>query len=117
VIDNQAGWTGFGYGYHSDDGLLHGIGNMGVAFGRTFGPGDTVGCFMQQALPGSHREYELAFSTNGAELNVGNFKDPRITGGDLLRFYPAIGIDTFHPLHVNFGQTEFVLDGNGKLPI
>lgn len=94
------GWDKHSFGFHGDDGgLFHSNGIMDRKFGPTFGVGDTVGCGINYANQG------IFFTLNGRFLGYG------WTGINLTEpLYPTIGIDSHHPVEINFGSSPFAFD-------
>lgn len=68
-------------------------------YGPRFGAGDTVGCGLDYARK------EIFFTLNGQYLGVAF--DGVITHTPL---YPTVGIDSRHPVSLNFGESAFSFD-------
>jgi len=95
------GWDHLSYGYHSDDGgVFHNRGDTLRPYGPIFTSGDTVGCgidYIKQAI---------FFTLNGSFLGYA-WKDVNI---DDYEWYPTVGVDSYNPLQINFGNVPFVFD-------
>lgn len=68
-------------------------------YGPRFGAGDTVGCGLDYARK------EIFFTLNGQYLGVAF--DSVIPDTPL---YPTVGIDSRHPVSLNFGEAPFAFD-------
>jgi len=93
------GWDQQSYGYHGDDGgIFHSSGGMLKKFGPKYGPGDTVGCGIDYVSKG------IFYTLNGEFLG---YAWERISD-DVLQtdLFPAVGIDTNSPIHLNFGSAD-----------
>ncbi|KAF4319147.1 hypothetical protein JM18_006166 [Phytophthora kernoviae] len=108
LIGKQPGWTRRSYGYHSDDGCYyHGTPyEQGRAFGPMFKAGDTVGCGVH-ANPSSNSMH-VFFTHNGEAISG---EDGAYMECEQRNWYPAVGLDAYDALHVNFGQEPFVHSG------
>ncbi|KAG7394018.1 SPRY domain-containing protein 3 [Phytophthora boehmeriae] len=107
LIGKQPGWTRRSYGYHGDDGrYYHGTPYEGRAFGPMFKAGDTVGCGVH-VNPSSHSMH--VFFTHNGEVISG--EDGPYMECEQRSWYPAVGMDAYDALHVNFGQEPFVHAG------
>jgi len=96
------GWDSSSFGYHGDDGgLFHANGVMIRRYGPKFGLGDTIGCGIDYVNKG------IFFTLNGKFLGYGwtriNLRTP---------LYPTVGVDTNHPVALNFGSRPFAFDTN-----
>jgi hypothetical protein len=97
------GWDHQSFGYHSDDGgIFHGQGDMIRRYGPSFGPGDCVGCGLEYSTR------RIFFVRNGEFLGYAFDKvsEEMIDRG----LSPTVGVDTEHPLFVNFGEQSFRFD-------
>ncbi|KUF86699.1 Ran-binding protein 9 [Phytophthora nicotianae] len=130
LVGKQPGWTRRSHGYHGDDGrYYHGTpfevgGTAGsnlmcrdanlcfkiwqfLKQGRPFGPmfksGSTVGCGVR-INPRTGTIF--AFFTNNGELISG--EDGAYVECEHRNWYPAVGLDSYDALHLNFGQEPFV---------
>lgn len=68
-------------------------------YGPRFGAGDTVGCGLDYA------RREIFFTLNGEYLGVA-FEDVMAHAP----LYPTVGIDSLHPVSLNFGEAPFDFD-------
>lgn len=68
-------------------------------YGPRFGAGDTVGCGLDYARK------EIFFTLNGQYLGVAF--DSVVPDTPL---YPTVGIDSRHPVSLNFGEAPFAFD-------
>jgi len=93
------GWDQQSYGYHGDDGgIFHSSGGMLKQFGPKYGPGDTVGCGIDYISKG------IFYTLNGEFLG---YAWERISDVILQKdLFPAVGIDTNSPIHLNFGSAD-----------
>jgi len=93
------GWDQQSYGYHGDDGgIFHSSGGMLKQFGPKYGPGDTVGCGIDYISKG------IFYTLNGEFLG---YAWERISDDILQKdLFPAVGIDTNSPIHLNFGSAD-----------
>lgn len=101
--DRMPGWDHQSFGYHSDDGgIFHGQGDMIRRYGPSFGPGDCVGCGLEYSTR------RIFFVRNGEFLGYAFDKvsEEMIDRG----LSPTVGVDTEHPLFVNFGEQSFRFD-------
>ena len=110
------GWDRKSCGYHSDDGgIFHAKGIMVKQYGPRYGVNDTVGCGVNYDNNG------IFYTLNGRFLGYA-WENMNIVESELL--YPTIGVDTRHPLAVNFGKdrpflfnfSEF-LASSGKMTV
>lgn len=105
LVDKQPGWTRTSYGYHGDDGrFYHGTPSEGLPFGPMFKSGCTVGCGMY-IDPRTNIFY--AFFTNNGKL-VSSERREAYVECEHRKWYPAVGLDSYDALHLNFGQEPFV---------
>ena len=97
------GWDRKSYGYHSDDGgIFHAKGIMVKQYGPRYGVNDTVGCGVNYENNG------IFFTLNGKFMGYA-WENLKIIQSELL--YPTIGVDTRHPLAINFGMDRpFLFD-------
>lgn len=97
------GWDSQSFGYHGDDGgTFHASGGMVERFGPCFGEGDTVGCGIDYVTRG------IFFTLNGNFLGYGwKNLDVEFLEHDL---YGVVGIDTNHPIALNYGDQPFDFD-------
>ncbi|KAG3021308.1 hypothetical protein JG687_00005059 [Phytophthora cactorum] len=106
LVGRQPGWNQKSYGYHGDDGRFYRQTTRGRLFGPRFGVGDTVGCGVRRNM--STTQSHVFFTSNGKELD-------RVVEGDIessyTSWYPAIGVDSYNEVRVNFGQEPFAHDG------
>ncbi|KAI9980130.1 hypothetical protein PInf_026797 [Phytophthora infestans] len=105
LVGRQPGWNQKSYGYHGDDGRFYQQTTRGRLFGPRFGVGDTVGCGVRRNM--STAQSHVFFTSNGKELD-------RVVEGDIesshTSWYPAIGVDSYNEVRVNFGQEPFAHD-------
>ncbi|KAI0134757.1 SPRY domain-containing protein [Xylariales sp. AK1849] len=102
-LSRRPGWESESYGYHGDDGSIYAAHNVGKHYGAPFTTGDTIGCGV------NFRTGNAFFTKNGIDLGIAF---PHITG----KMYPVIGMKrTGEHIRVNFGQTPFVYDIDGKM--
>lgn len=107
VQSRMPGWDRVSFGYHGDDGgIFHASGGMQKEFGPKFGAGDTVGCGVD------YISKSIFYTLNGKFLGYAweNVSDS-ILENDL---YPAVGLDTNCPIHLNWGSSgpfQFDLSG------
>jgi hypothetical protein len=80
-------------------------------YGSPYGPGDVVGCGLD------YRSKEIFFTLNGEYLGVafkvgeeGGEEGGGEGGGAKAPLYPTVGIDSLHPVQLNFGEEPFVFD-------
>ncbi|CAH0488852.1 unnamed protein product [Peronospora farinosa] len=103
LVGKQPGWTRRSFGYHGDDGrLYHGSAFEGQPFGPVFGAGCTVGCGIRVEWGA----WTYVFFTNNGELVAD--EDGAFVACSRLEWYPAVGLDSYDALHLNFGQEPFV---------
>ncbi|ETK77711.1 hypothetical protein, variant [Phytophthora nicotianae CJ01A1] len=104
LVGKQPGWTRRSHGYHGDDGrYYHGTPFEGRPFGPMFKSGSTVGCGVR-INPRTGTIF--AFFTNNGELISG--EDGAYVECEHRNWYPAVGLDSYDALHLNFGQEPFV---------
>ncbi|KAL3673683.1 hypothetical protein V7S43_001381 [Phytophthora oleae] len=104
LVGKQPGWTRRSYGYHGDDGrYYHGTAFEGRPFGPMFKAGRTVGCGVR-INPRTGAIF--VFFTNNGELISG--EDGAYVECEHRNWYPAVGLDSYDALHLNFGQEPFV---------
>ncbi|CEG37357.1 SPRY domain-containing proteins [Plasmopara halstedii] len=105
LVGKQPGWTRTSYGYHGDDGCFyHGTSfELGRPLGPTFRANCTVGCGIRVDMrTGAAQAF---FANNGRLIHGG-------THGAYMEcehqeWYPAVGLDSYDALHLNFGQEPF----------
>ncbi|CAH0515326.1 unnamed protein product [Peronospora belbahrii] len=104
LVGKQPGWTRRSYGYHGDDGrFYHGTAFEGRHFGPVFKAGCTVGCGIRvDSTTGTM----FVFFTNNGELITGD--NGAFVASERRNLYPAVGLDSYDALHLNFGQEPFV---------
>uniref|UniRef100_A0AAV1T2W3 B30.2/SPRY domain-containing protein n=1 Tax=Peronospora matthiolae TaxID=2874970 RepID=A0AAV1T2W3_9STRA len=103
LVGKQPGWTRRSYGYHGDDGrYYHGTAFEGRPFGSRFKAGSTVGCGIWTSLDAGTRS--VFFSNNGELISTLNGAYIEV---EHRNWYPAVGLDSYDALHVNFGQEPF----------
>ncbi|KAG4056186.1 hypothetical protein PC123_g8740 [Phytophthora cactorum] len=105
LVGKQPGWTRRSHGYHGDDGrYYHGTPfEQGQPFGPIFKSGGTVGCGIR-INPRTGTLF--VFFTNNGELLSG--EDGAYEECEHRNWYPAVGLDSYDALHLNFGQEPFV---------
>ncbi|KAG2765990.1 hypothetical protein PC129_g8181 [Phytophthora cactorum] len=104
LVGKQPGWTRRSHGYHGDDGrYYHGTPFEGQPFGPIFKSGGTVGCGIR-INPRTGTLF--VFFTNNGELLSG--EDGAYEECEHRNWYPAVGLDSYDALHLNFGQEPFV---------
>ncbi|KAL4152265.1 hypothetical protein PRNP1_009199 [Phytophthora ramorum] len=104
LVGKQPGWTRRSYGYHGDDGrFYHGTSFEGRPFGPMFKAGITVGCGIR-INPQTGTMF--VFFTNNGELISG--EEGAYVECEHRNWYPAIGLDSYDAVHLNFGQEPFV---------
>ena len=97
------GWDVYSFGYHGDDGFFYHDHMESEKFDlkKTFGPHDTIGCGLSYPL-----EYgqsgNIFFTVNGVFVKSFHLHYDYFT----IEWYPAIGIDSFSPVTVNFGGND-----------
>ncbi|KAL3673682.1 hypothetical protein V7S43_001380 [Phytophthora oleae] len=105
LVGRQPGWNQKSFGYHGDDGRFYRQTTRGRLFGPRFGSNDTVGCGVRRIV--STNQSHVFFTSNGQELD-------RVVEGDIesqhTSWYPAVGVDSYNEVHVNFGQEPFAHD-------
>ncbi|OWZ22683.1 hypothetical protein PHMEG_0002563 [Phytophthora megakarya] len=105
LVGRQPGWNQKTYGYHGDDGRFYRQTTRGRLFGPRFGVDDTVGCGVRRNM--STAQSHVFFTSNGKELD-------RVVEGDIesahTSWYPAVGVDSYNEVRVNFGQEPFAHD-------
>ncbi|KAG1703160.1 hypothetical protein DVH05_008073 [Phytophthora capsici] len=105
LVGRQPGWNQKSFGYHGDDGRFYRQTTRGRLFGPRFGANDTVGCGVRRIM--STGQSHVFFTSNGQELD-------RVVEGDIegqyTSWYPAVGVDSYNEVHVNFGQEPFAHD-------
>lgn len=99
VHSRMPGWDRQSFGYHGDDGgIFHSSGGMLKAYGPKFGLGDNVGCGIDYISKG------IFYTLNG------NFLGYAFTDIDNIilsnNLFPVVGLDTNHPIHLNFGTDD-----------
>ncbi|KAI9908175.1 hypothetical protein PsorP6_004426 [Peronosclerospora sorghi] len=105
LVGRQPGWNQKSFGYHGDDGRFYHQTTRGRLFGPRFGVNDTVGCGVRRKLGAS--QLHVFFSINGKEL-------PQAEGSEIenlpISWYPAVGVDSYNEVRINFGQEPFTYD-------
>ncbi|RLN45781.1 hypothetical protein BBJ29_004102 [Phytophthora kernoviae] len=79
---------------------------QGRAFGPMFKAGDTVGCGVH--VNPSSNSMHVFFTHNGEAISG---EDGAYMECEQRNWYPAVGLDAYDALHVNFGQEPFVHSG------
>ena len=108
LLGRMPGWDAASYGWHSDDGKRFHRTGVGMRFGPAFGAGDTVGCGVDfsSTVPASEHRVDAPHLRAGRifyTLN-GAFVGYAFTGVDVRApLWPAVGVDSPHPLTFNFG--------------
>ncbi|KAF4139525.1 SPRY domain-containing protein [Phytophthora infestans] len=105
LVGKQPGWTRISHGYHGDDGrYYHGTPfEQGRRLGPVFKSGSTVGCGIR-INPRTGTMF--VFFTSNGELISG--EDGAYVECGHQNWYPAVGLDSYDGLHLNFGQEPFV---------
>ncbi|KAG7385514.1 SPRY domain-containing protein 3 [Phytophthora pseudosyringae] len=105
LVGRQPGWNQKSFGYHGDDGRFYRQTTRGRLFGPRYGVNDTVGCGVRRNM--GTAQSHVFFTSNGVELS-------RVVGGDIesphTSWYPAVGVDSYNEVRVNFGQEPFAHD-------
>ncbi|KAE9002628.1 hypothetical protein PR003_g19229 [Phytophthora rubi] len=105
LVGRQPGWNQKSFGYHGDDGRFYRQTTRGQLFGPRFGVNDTVGCGVRRNMSTEHSH--VFFTSNGGEL-------PRAEESEIenlhTSWYPAVGVDSYNEVRVNFGQEPFAHD-------
>ncbi|CAH0477434.1 unnamed protein product [Peronospora belbahrii] len=105
-VGRQPGWNQKSFGYHGDDGRFYHQTTRGRLFGPRFGVNDTVGCGVRRNM--TTAQSHVFFTHNGKEL-------ARAQGSDVesshISWYPAVGVDSYNEVRVNFGNELFAHDG------
>jgi hypothetical protein len=119
------GADNFSLGYRSDDGAFCQGGVNGIQFGaEPYGAGDTVGCGLIYPSLDRHSKGKLFFTRNGQlqgrPLEIASdsfFSIPwfPVLVSALRPISPLLslvsqGIDSYHPVFMNFGQERFRFD-------
>ncbi|KAG1703162.1 hypothetical protein DVH05_008074 [Phytophthora capsici] len=104
LVGKQPGWTRRSYGYHGDDGRYY----NGTAFeGRPFGPMFKAGCTVGCGIRINPRTGSIfVFFTNNGELISG--ENGAYVECEHRSWFPAVGLDSYDAVHLNFGQESFV---------
>ncbi|KAE9022186.1 hypothetical protein PR003_g12420 [Phytophthora rubi] len=104
LVGKQPGWTRRSYGYHGDDGrFYHGTPFEGHPFGPMFKADGTVGCGIRiNPITG----IMFLFFTHNGEIISG--EEGAHVECEHRNWYPAVGLDSYDALHLNFGQEPFV---------
>ncbi|TDH65231.1 hypothetical protein CCR75_006865 [Bremia lactucae] len=105
LVGRQPGWDRNTYGYHGDGGRFYYQATRGRLFGPRFGANDIVGCGVQRNI--SSTESHVYFTINGDVIA------PVVEGSiesSYTSWYPAIGVDSYNEVRVNFGQEPFACD-------
>ena len=106
LLGRMPGWDAQSFGWHSDDGKRFHRSGVGQPFGPAYGVGDTVGCGIDfsDTLPRSSScppqlgRGKVFYTLNGQLVGYA------FTGVDVSEpQWPLVGIDTPHPVSVNFG--------------
>lgn len=112
LLGRMPGWDAQSFGWHSDDGKRFHTSGVGQPFGPAYGVGDTVGCGVDfsETLPRTFGcppqlgRGSVFFTLNG-ELVGYAFR-----GVDVSEpLWPLVGVDTPHPVSLNFGAHASVL--------
>lgn len=106
LVGRQPGWNQRSYGYHGDDGRLYKQTTRGYHYGPRFGVGDVVGCGVHRDMAAA--ESRVFFTSNGQKLSRPDEGEIKCSHTNL---YPAVGVDSYNEVHVNFGQEPFAHDG------
>ncbi|CAI5711644.1 unnamed protein product [Hyaloperonospora brassicae] len=103
LVGKQPGWTRRSHGYHGDDGrYYHGTAFQGQPFGPRFKAGRTIGCGIHTSP--TTGTSSIFFSNNGELIST---EHGAYLEGEHRNWYPAVGLDSYDALHVNFGQEPF----------
>jgi hypothetical protein len=116
------GSDNFSLGYRSDDGAFCQGGINGIQFGgEPYGAGDTVGCGLIYPSLDLSGKGKLFFTRNG-QLQ-GRILEIASASFFCIPWFPVLvshlqsplspllqGIDSYHPVSMNFGQEKFVFD-------
>ncbi|KAI9906945.1 hypothetical protein PsorP6_004421 [Peronosclerospora sorghi] len=103
LVGKQPGWTRRSHGYHGDDGrYYHHSAFEGRPFGPKFKAGSIVGCgiWMDQ-----NAGTTFVFFTKNGEIIAGD--NGTLVEYEHRNWYPAVGLDSYDALHLNFGQEAF----------
>lgn len=113
------GWCRHSFAYHGDDGCKFQNSSLGERYGPPFGEGDRVGCGVRLRPPYFPADEDVwtggAFFTHNGQL----LADPRLNLDGLsgAHLFACVGIDTYSPVRVNFGQEPFCFDVRAVLPL
>ncbi|KAL4170052.1 hypothetical protein KRP22_010960 [Phytophthora ramorum] len=105
LVGRQPGWNQKSFGYHGDDGRFYRQTTRGRLFGPRFGVNDTVGCGVRRDMKTTHSH--VFFTSNGEELARADESDIE---SPCTSWYPAVGVDSYNEVRVNFGQEPFAHD-------
>ncbi|RLN89102.1 hypothetical protein BBJ28_00006558 [Nothophytophthora sp. Chile5] len=106
LVGRQPGWNQRSYGYHGDDGRVYRQTTRGRHFGPRFGTKDTVGCGVRRDMQTA--ESRVFFTSNGEILTREGESEIECPHAS---WYPAVGVDSYNEVRVNFGQEPFAHDG------
>ncbi|KAG7394017.1 SPRY domain-containing protein 3 [Phytophthora boehmeriae] len=105
LVGRQPGWNQRSYGYHGDDGRFYRQTTRGRHFGPRFGVNDTVGCGVRRNM--NTTQSRVFFTSNGEELRQ---TDENEVACPHTSWYPAVGVDSYNEVRLNFGQEPFAHD-------
>lgn len=105
LVGRQPGWNQDSYGYHGDDGRYYCQTTRGRLFGPRFSVNDIVGCGVRQNVRA--RRSHVFFACNGEEL--ARMAESSIDTSS-TSWFPAVGVDSYNEVRVNFGQETFAYD-------
>ncbi|KAF4319146.1 hypothetical protein BBO99_00006732 [Phytophthora kernoviae] len=88
----------------TEEGALTSLG-LGRHFGPQFGVNDTVGCGVRRDMHTA--QSRVFFTSNGNELSQTNENEIECPH---TSWYPAVGVDSYNEVWVNFGQEPFAHD-------